>query len=597
MAPIPLHDSVQFSTSAFPPEMFVKLTSGELKMYNDYWDAVVSKNEGAIDKTVIQPCLDSSTGDVYVLRSYFVDTGMALPPLPYKLLPIQEAADVWSFGRFLFTLCSSGHPLFPVNMRTGQLLEYNHIATWDREKRERMIYTHVDDPLAQDILLHLLSSHEERASLRMETMLKHPFFTTRAESIGNADKTVQRLVEQRASDSVACKRSFERAVLMRAEDEWLRSRSETVLFWDLDFEMRMHLAPSAFVQREYSAGHRVGTIPYSVVLLPYKLVRNKSGKLTPSTKSDVETAEKMGARLLALSKACHFVVRMKKVIGEVKDSSTHKWSLSEISDAMALPSDQFKHLESEFATLASNRVEIFRDSPLLIAGSLVRERINELQALFTDSGKAYLYLVDEYEGVPVIGNTGGITYPIQVAKKVSEMVVRSLPFMHLCMLYARGVAGDITGLVKLIFEAAYPHIPPSWDESARGLVHSFDESAIQDEIRILREAAVDPSSGSSSRGIDDMRFFQDYFERIDVKNAFADLKRVVNGDSSLWTTDNGVAKIKELASSHSLAKAHKTKQSVEQRLMEQQRKIAELEEAMEQLEFRRKHNLQEPFHS
>jgi molecular chaperone DnaK (HSP70) len=111
---------------------------------------------------------------------------------------------------------------------------------------------------------------------------------------------------------------------------------------------------------------------------------------------------------------------------------------------------------------------------------------------------------------------------------------------------------------------------------------------------MLREATAD---SSGTRGIDDMRFFQDYFERVDVKRTFAELKRVVNADSYIWTTSDGVDKIKDRASSHSLSEAYKAKQRVEEQLQGQQRKIAELEEALEQLEFRRKHNLQEPLTS
>lgn len=590
MAPISLKGSPQFSTSAFPPEMFVRLTPGELKMYNDYWEAVEKANdEGEIDKSIIRPCFDEKTGDVYVLRCYLADSNTNLPALPYKLLPPQEAADVWSFGQFLFTLCSSGHPLFPANLRTGQLLEYDEVASWDREKRERLVYTNVDDPLAQDILLHLLSSHEERASLRMETILKHPFFTNGIENIPSADKIIRRLVDQRMSDSVACRRSFERAVLMRSEDEWLKSRSENVSFWDLDFQMRMHLAPSEFMTREFSSGQRVATIPYSVIVLPYKLGRNKAGKLTPTTKTDVELAEKMGIQLIALSKACHFTLRMEQVINELQDPS-HKWSTSEITIAMDLPADHFKEFESQLATLASEKVEAFRESPLLIARSLVQDRINDLLSLFERADKAYVYLVDEYEVAPVIGSAGGIAYPIEVTKKVAEVVAKGLPFMFLCMLYARGVAGDVSGLVKLIFEAAYPHIPPSWDEAAKGLTHVLNEKDIGDSVRVLREAAA-----GKSRGLDDMRYFQDFFDRVDVKRTFADLKRLSNGDSSIWTSEAGVEKIEQLASSHSLAEAYKAKQKAEETVMKQQRKIAELEEAMEQLQFRRKHNIQETF--
>lgn len=592
MAPISMNGCARFSTSAFPPEMFVKLSSGELRMYNEYWESVEKIHGSPLpDKAIIEPRFDDSTGDVYVLRCYFADSVTGLPDLPYKLLPTQEASDIWSFGRFLFTLCSSGHPLFPTNLRTDQLLDYDQVATWDREKRERLIYSHVDDPLAQDILLHLLSSHEERASLHMGTILKHPFFTTGIKNVQSTDKIIQRLIDQRTSDSVACKRSFERKVLMRAEDQWLRSRSETVSFWDLEFQIRMSLAPSELMMREFSGGNqRVATIPYSIIVLPYKLVRNKAGKLSPSTKNDVELAEKMGARLVALSKACHFTLRMEEVIRNATDSS-RKWSASEISQAMNLPSKHFGEIDAKLATLASENVEVFRDSPLLIARSIVQELIEELHALFGETGKAFLYLVDEYECVPVIGTYGDISYPIEVTKKVSEVVGKGLPFLFLCILYARGVSGNLTGLVKLIFQAAYPHIPPSWEATSQGLTHALDNNQIQGELRILREAIV------GNRGVDDMHYFQDYFERVDVKRTFADLKRVTNGDASLWTTNEGVVKIKEVASLHSLSDTYKEQKKVEQAMLKQQRKIAELQKTIEQLEFRRKHNLQEPIES
>ena len=397
MAPISRKGFMDFSTSAFPPEMFVKLTPGELKMYNAHWEAVESSQDVVIDKSVVAPCLDEITGDAYVLRCHFDLSedkygGNKLPPLPYKLLPTQEAADFWSFGRFLFILCSSGHPLFPTNLRTGHLLQYNQAATWNPVKREEMIYRHVEDGLAQDLLLRLLSSHEERATLSMEKILSHPFFT------GQDSPDVRRLVEQRSTDSVVRARAFNNKVLMRFNEEWLKARSKTILCWDLDFQMRLRLAPSDFIKRELSGGHQVSSIPYSIIVLPYKLARNKAGKMTPSTKGDVELAELMGLHLIALSKACHYACRMEDVI--LGSDSPYKWSLSELCSAMNLPSDAFSEIQRELIVLASDRVEMFRENPLLVARRLVQERITELQCLFEDSGEAFLYLVDEYSGVP-----------------------------------------------------------------------------------------------------------------------------------------------------------------------------------------------------
>jgi hypothetical protein len=592
MAPIPFKGSVQFSTGAFPPEMFVKLTPGELKMYNEYWEAVEARHQITMDKAVVGPRLCAVTGNAYVLRCYFSHADHAkLPSLPYKLLPTQEAADIWSFGRFLFILCSAGHPLFSTNLRTGHLLDYDQVATWDQEKRVRLIYEHVDEPLAQDVLLRILSSHDERAALTMESILGHPFFTAKRDS--PPEKIVRKLVDQCRTDSVARKRAFVKQIEMRSEEEWLKVRTTTLLSWDLDLQMRMHLAPSEFVKRELAGGYRAATMPYSIIVLPYKLARNKAGKLTPSTKSEIEMAELMGIQLISLSKACRFARRMEKVIRQSDDPS-RKWSLTEIVDSLASEEDDFQELISELITFAnSDAVMVVRDSPLLIFWRLVQERIKELQCLFEDTGRAFLYLVDEYEGVPIVSTSGTIAYPIEVTEKVTEMVARGLPFMHLCMLYARGVSGDASGLVKLIFEAAYPHIPPSWAEAANGLSHSLVDPEIKEEVRVLREATANLYPSIGSRSIDDLRFFQAYFERVDVKRYFAHLERVTNGEASIWTNASGVEQMEQLAKSHGLVEAYEAKRSTEQKLLEQERKIAELEEALEELKFRKKHNLQD----
>jgi hypothetical protein len=51
--------------------------------------------------------------------------------------------------------------------------------------------------------------------------------------------------------------------------------------------------------------------------------------------------------------------------------------------------------------------------------------------------------------------------------------------------------------------------------------------------------------------------------------------------------------MEQLEKSHVLAEAYEAKRSTEQKLLDQERKIAELEEALEYLKFRRKHNLED----
>lgn len=335
----------------------------------------------------------------------------------------------------------------------------------------------------------------------------------------------------------------------------------------------------------------MNTIPFSIIVLPYKLVRNRAGKLTPSTKSDVELAERMGAQLLALSKACRFASCLEGVVRQAEPS--HSWSLSEITGSTMLAKEDFKELNYEMVTLASDKVEVFRDDPLSVTRRIVQERISELQCFFEDAGRAFLYFVDEYDGVPIIGKTGPLMYPLEVTEKVTELVGRALPFMYLCTLYTRGVAGDVNGLVKLIFEAAYPHIPPSWSESAKGLKHTLVEADMKEGLRILRDAIADLYPGRGSREVDDMRYFEAYFDRVDAKRTYANLQRVSNAGASIWTSPRGVDELKEFARSHDQAAAYKAKVETDQKLLDQACKIAELEEALESLKFKREHNLQD----
>ena len=79
-------------------------------------------------------------------------------------------------------------------------------------------------------------------------------------------------------------------------------------------------------------------IPFDIIILPYKLARGKSGRLIPSTKKDVERAEKMGIQLVALIKACLFASRMESVVEDPKYNNK-TWSSTNLLVAMHLSND------------------------------------------------------------------------------------------------------------------------------------------------------------------------------------------------------------------------------------------------------------------
>lgn len=587
MAGIAASGVANFSSGNFPPELFTRLTPGELGIYNHYWKTVESDNKISIDRNVISPQIDAATGESYVLKCYYMGNDTSdLPPLPYLLVPARETADIWSFGRALFMLCSSGHPLFPTNIKTGHLLAYDQVANWDHEKARAMVFKYVSDPLAQDLLLHLLATYEDRSALQMETVLIHPFFTQKAND-PTTEKMLKRIIEQRSTESRMYMRSQEVKDTQQAGEQWLSGITKTVVCWDLDFQVKMQLSPSNLVKLECSTGRPIADMPLSLLLLPYKLLRGKSGKLTPSTKKDVERAERMGIQLLALSKACRFAGLMGQVVADSEDNGAHKWSSSEVSAAMALSSDEFKVLEEEMVALAAREVELFRDDPMSIARRLVQERIKELRACFDESQKGYLYLVDEYEGVPIVELD--TPYPHEATDKISQLFLHALPLMHMSTLYMRGIAGSVTGLVKLIFEAAYPHIPPSWAAASAGLEHILDEERMTQEVKLLRRAIADLYG--SSRGNDDLQFLQGYLQTFDPLNTYSNLKRVSNGESSMWTSQQGMDKIDHLAKESSIEKARLDQAAQRHALIMQEQRIMELEKALENLEFRNAHQL------
>ena len=581
-----------FYSASLPPEMFVKLDQEELRQYKNYWDAVEKEYGASIDRSVVEPVVDFHTGASYVMRCHFVPSedqtqgaaGPELPPLPYKLLPARESADIWAFGQLLFMLCSSGRPLFPTNARTGHLLNYKEIRDWDMQTAEAMIYEYVENPLAQDILIRLLSPYEKRASLTMEAVLSHPFFN----DIDGSSPVAKSMVDKRIAASVAYRRWLDNNVSEKSEEGWLKERTISVACWDFDFQTRIHLTPTALIPSFLSRSAEHLGMPCSFITLPYKLVRNKKGVLTPPSKRDVERAERLGLRMLALSKACHFANVLKKVVESAEH--TQKWSSTSLLESMALSTEDFSDLQSRMTLLASQHVEEFRSDPLSVGLKLIHEHITNFLACYDDASKVLLYLVDEYQGVPVV-NPASAPFPCSIQSSArAETAIRGLPFMYMCARYARAIGG-VPGFVKLIFEAASPHVPPSWQPVCKGLDNSLNRESISDDMTILCDAL---SSYSNFSLDDSFEFMQNYISEVDPRRIYANLQRVSSGEASVWTGSEGVREIQEAARGFGFREAIDTKMKTDQKLMNQQSRIEELEAEIEKLRFRKDLALEVP---
>lgn len=132
---------------------------------------------------------------------------------------------------------------------------------------------------------------------------------------------------------------------------------------------------------------------------------------------------------------------------------------------------------------------IFHGIVLLLLTKPIKESIKAVLKTYQLNPSTYLYLIDESEGLPII-KSSDLIYPVKLSETTSSLapsVLKHLCFMQMGVLHVAGVDG-VAGLVKLIFEGAYPHIPASWTAAAKGLKYHLDVNEMIFEIRTLQDA-------------------------------------------------------------------------------------------------------------
>jgi len=455
MGSISSDGSTQFQTGLLPPEMFTKISNIEQEAYRAYWENIEKIFDVQIDRTVKEPYIDETTGCSYVVRCHYeVDDkekskSIEFPKLPYKLVQARESVDFWCLGNLLYTLCSGGRQLFPTNLNSGHLLDYRDVVNWNIDSSRDKIYENVEDPLAQDLLLKLLSPFEERNSMTMDTIVSHPFFSPTIKS-----PLRDKIMNHRTAECATYLRNRTKMLTEKYEDDWITSRTVNVNCWNFDMLKTIYFSSSEIIRKIIGQSNKT---PSSFILLPYKLSsKNKKGKLAPTTKADVERAERMGVLLLSLAKSLSFGSCVEKVIK--KSRSNRKWDARSLIESVTFPSNSFGDLTEEFYEIAADSIEAFRMDPRSAVTKLIERRYNDIVAIFKEARKSFIYLVDEHMGVPLVGQAYA-PYPIELPESnMQDNLKNILPFMHSCSMVVRGTSGGISGIVRLIFEAAYVSI-------------------------------------------------------------------------------------------------------------------------------------------
>jgi hypothetical protein len=552
---------VQFSPDTLPPEMFAKVSQGELKSYKNYWTKVHDIFNVKVDKFVIDPYVDLLTGTAYVFKCHFIplSSSKSLADdeqttfanlLPYELIPKGKTTDYWALGKLIFSLCS-GRSLFPVDAISGRF-DYRHLYYFDPEPT---ISEYINDPLAQAVLLLLLSPHIEREKLRMDSFLSHPFFVGEKYS---SVALVRQIIERRSVENAAIKRQRQRKMAEEFEQGWVSNRTLTINCWDFEVLEKIHMSPTEIV-RGMSTRKDTANLPCNYIVLPYRLTQ-----ATSLSNNECKLAERIGKGLLDLSKACFFISVMKQATSGPEETITHKWSSSEMLRVLDLSSDEFGDVQMEMSNLAAKHVEAFRNNPLSVGVMLVQKRIKMLISCFAEC-PLYLYVVDEFTCAPILTET----YPVLVSEAYQSTLLENCVLsMHLCGLHARGMSKGVTGQLRLLFNDMDYIIPPSWTELGKSLNHMMDEVAFVKEMQMLQEAFNGLFATRQRIGDDHLQVIYDCLSEVDPSRDLAGVVRVMSAGAYTWTTQHQAENIEQISHAMSFQDVLKRSRRSESKLKE-----------------------------
>jgi hypothetical protein len=189
------------------------------------------------------------------------------------------------------------------------------------------------------------------------------------------------------------------------------------------------------------------SMPTSFILLPYKLTKNEHGKLGIDKQSSAVTAVRFAECLLQLTDPKTILYFLERKSVQARD---HR--ISGGSD------------DDDTSQLTRRKVEEMEES---------------LVALY-ESGKAYLYLIDELIGLPIVPATGTSIYPIELTQP-TNLVRKLLPLMLTGMVLMRGEKA-LSVLVNVLLDKSVRHVSPNWVDAAREITaYLYSQQDIRSE--------------------------------------------------------------------------------------------------------------------
>lgn len=393
------------------------------------------------------------------------------------------------------------------------------------------IYNHVKDALAQDLLLHILAPDPTKRISSISDVMTHPFFQN------ITSKKTQMFIELQQQQVLKWRQEKKRlkGVLNTSENI-----SGPQMVSRMSLENYLLFDHSTFSQTQ-NLYERTNIHATSIMLLPYTLAYNKGGKLTPRTKRDVELVQSFGLHILQIRfhldvirkiskccvdgiKGCDEVVEMlsvKDFANLLAISDTHEFCKKFLDD----------HYPCRGADCTWDMSELLENA-VVFAKEELRRHIDNLFSIYDESEESTLYLVDEYTCLPIIDSKSSKVYPYKVGLNDSKHVARmALPFM-IMMAQLSSLKG-IPGFVKLLFEAAYPHLPPSWSKicSELDLKHSLD-NFVEDLKTLLNESSALYPIPSSEYDL-----LCEFFRNVGHENEIVGITCLRDSHAGIWVSE------------------------------------------------------------
>lgn len=401
-----------------------------------------------------------------------------------------ECIDIWAFGVLIFSMCSKC-TLFPVDHEDNltDVESYAQLFNWDKRTAEKMILEKVADPLAQDLLLRILVPVEERLRT-MDEVLCHPFFGPAC-----------------CLEAVRILEKHEELQLMLEETAFIpRMTSETLRRLENSTEKTCKIV---FEEEKI-------VVPTCLIILPYKLALEGKGDNPCAKNAPQKLVVEIGVNLLEINRATarmSFWLMMKKNMSG-KNSANFKAKMKEwlreskngrgsgasrkILEAIGC-GDEYKEICIEMLQqpdTVSNARSYIKD-PMLAARLAIQKCIDNLIKIYS-TRLQYLYLVDEYNGVPVIIDRPTRTisftddhlddedelYPIEIEPNTRHFQNFFIPFVNISMMSVTAKDGlnSLKTLLGLTSE-----IPQCWKDLSSGLIHKSDQPSSVAEFAVLQD--------------------------------------------------------------------------------------------------------------